>query len=208
MGKTKKSIRGKLGRKSRNAGKGVTRKLVTRKLVTRKRKLNRKNKKTRRKGVKQTGGRRRPNGPGTGGASASASASANNGHMNEGGPDDLNEEAIRRIQANNIGGLLELLGTRTFPDDEALMEAVTMPGANMEMISEVIFRTYIHGDTEDKISAAMEETPDLLIEVIDALKEQELRQEEAAALAQQEQKYPNHNNGRPVTPPPHMNNEY
>jgi hypothetical protein len=203
MGKTKKSIRGKLGRKSRNAGKGVPRKLMTRK-----RKLNRKNKKTRRKGVKQTGGRRRPNGPGTGGAtaSASASASANNGHMNEGGPDDLNEEAIRLIQANNREGLLELLGTRVFPDDEALMEAVTMPGANMEMISEVIFRTYIHGDTEDKISAAMEETPDLLIEVIDALKEQELRQEEAAALAQQEQKYPNHNNGRVSTPPP-MNHE-
>jgi hypothetical protein len=115
-------------------------------------------------------------------------------------------EAIALIQANNQEGLLTLLGTRTFPDDSVLMAAVTMPGANMEMISEVIFRTYIHGDTEDKISAAMEETPDLLIEVIDALKEQELRQEEAAALAQQEQKQAN-NNGRVSTPLPRMNEE-
>ena len=76
----------------------------------------------------------------------------------------------------------------------------------MAMISEVIFRTYIHGDTEDKISAAMEETPDLLIEVIDALKEQELRQEEASALAQQEQKQAN-KNGRVSTPLPRMNEE-
>jgi hypothetical protein len=177
-----------------------------RRRVTRKRKLNRKNKKTRRKGVNQTGGRRRPNGSGTGGASPSP----NNGQMNEGGPDYLNEvekaEAIALIQANNQEGLLALLDTRTFPDDSALMAAVTMPGANMAMISEVIFRTYIHGDTEDKISAAMEETPDLLIEVIDALKEQELRQEEAAALAQQEQKQAN-NNGRVSTPLPRMNEE-
>jgi hypothetical protein len=195
--KSKKSIRGKAGRKSRKASKLVTRKLVTRKRVIRK------DKKTRRKGAKQTGGRRRPNGPGT------AGGGGNNGLMNEGGPDYLNEaekaQAIALIQANNKDGLLTLLGTRTFPDDSALMAAVTMQGANMAMISEVIFRTYIHGDTEDKISAAMEETPDLLIEVIDALKEQELRQEEAAALAQQEQKQAN-NNGRVSTPPP-MNHE-
>jgi len=169
-----------------------------RRRVTRKRKLNRKNKKTRRKGVKQIGGRRRPDG---------SVSSGNNDVMYD--ESYLNEaekaEAIALIQANNKDGLLTLLGTRTFPDDSALMAAVTMPGANMAMISEVIFRTYIHGDTEDKISAAMEETPDLLIEVIDALKEQELRQEEAAALAQQEQKQAN-NNGRVSTPPP-MNHE-
>lgn len=184
-------------------------KATIRRRLTSKRKVNRKNKKTQRKGKKQTGGRRRPNGAGTGGAaSASASASPNNGNMNEGGPDDLSyvekAEAIRLIQANKRVELLELLGTRTFPDDGALMTAVKMRGANMEMISEVIFRTYIHADTEDKISEAMEETPGLLIEVIDALKEQELRQEEAAALAQQEQKYAN--NGRVSTPPP-MNHE-
>jgi len=169
-----------------------------RRRVTRKRKLNRKNKKTRRKGVKQIGGRRRPDG---------SVSSGNNDVMYD--ESYLNEaekaEAIALIQANNKDGLLTLLGTRTFPDDSALMAAVTMPGANMAMISEVIFRTYIHGDTEDKISAAMEETPDLLIEVIDALKEQELRQEEAAVLAQQEQKQAN-SNGRVSTPPP-MNHE-
>jgi len=171
-----------------------------RRRVTRKRKLNRKNKKTQRKGKKQTGGRRRPDG---------SVSSGNNGAMNEGGPDYLNEaekaEAIRLIRANNRVRLIEFLGTRTFPDDGALMAAVKMQGANIEMITEVIFRTYIHGDTEDKISEAMEETPDLLIEVIDALKEQELRQEEAAALAQQEQKQAN-SNGRVSTPPP-MNHE-
>jgi hypothetical protein len=130
--------------------------------------------------------------------------------MNEGGPDYLSEaekaQAISLIQANNKDGLIDLLGTRTFPDDDALMAAVRMREANIAMISEVIFRTYIHGDTEDKISADMEETPDLLIEVIDALKEQELRQEEAAALAQQEQKQAN-NNGRVSTPLPRMNEE-
>ena len=71
----------------------------------------------------------------------------------------------------------------------------------MHAISEVIFRTYIHDDTEDKISAAMEESPDLLIEVIDALKEQELRQQEAAALTRAIESSAK-NNGRPVTPPP------
>jgi len=212
MGKTKKSIRGRAGRKTRKARKLVTRKLVTRKLVTRKlvtRKLvSGKNKKTHRKGKKQTGGRRRPNGLGTGGVS---SVSPNNGAMNEGGQDYLNEadkvEAIRLIKANNTRGLIDLLDGRTFPDDKALLEAVKTPGVNMETISEVIFRTYIHDDTEDKISAAMEKTPDLLIEVIDALKEQELRQQEAAALARAIESSAK-NNGRPVTPPPPMENWY
>lgn len=189
MGKTKKSIR-------RRVCKRVTCKRVSHK-----------NKKTRRIVLKQTGGRSRPNGNGT--AGAAASASANNDAMNQGGPDYLNEEekaeAIGLIQANNLEGLRSLLGARTFPDDKALMEAVTMSGANIQMISEVIFKTYIHGDTEDKISAAMEETPDLLIEVIDALKQQELRQEEAAALALAIESLAK-NNGRPSTPPPPMKN--
>jgi len=171
-----------------------------RRRVTRKRKLNRKNKKTRRKGAKQTGGRRRPNGSGTAGV-GNNDVMYDESYLSE----EEKEEAIRLIRANNRVRLIEFLGTRTFPDDGALMAAVKMQGANMEMISEVIFRTYIHGDTEDKISEAMEETPDLLIEVIDALKEQELRQEEAAALAQQEQKQAN-SNGRVSTPPP-MNHE-
>ena len=169
-------------------------KATVRRRITRKRKVNRKNKKTQCKGKKQSGGRRRPDG---------SVSSGNNGAMNE--ADKV--EAIRLIKANNTRGLIELLGTMTFPDDKALLEAVKTPGVNMETISEVIFRTYIHDDTEDKISAAMEESPDLLIEVIDALKEQELRQQEAAALARAIESSAK-NNGRPVTPPPPMKNWY
>ena len=175
-------------------------KATVRRRITRKRKVNRKNKKTQCKGKKQSGGRRRPDG---------SVSSGNNGSMNEGGTDYLNEEkkeeAIAYIQDNKLDELLELLGTRTFPDDGALMAAVRMEEPNIRIISEVIFRTYIHGYTENNISAAMEKTPDLLIEVIDALKQQELRQEEAAALAQQEKKYAN--NGRVSTPLPRMNND-
>jgi hypothetical protein len=171
-----------------------------RRRVTRKRKLNRKNKKTQRKGKKQTGGRRRPDG---------SVSSGNNGAMNEGGPDYLSEEekeeAIGLIQDNKVDELDFLLGERTFPDDDTLIVAVQTPGVIMEMISKVIFRTYIHHDTQH-ILDNMHETFPFREQVIRELQMQKGRQEEAAALAQQEQKYAN--NGRVSTPPPHMNNEY
>jgi hypothetical protein len=196
MGKTKKSIRDRAGRKTSKA-----RKLVTRKLVSGK------NKKTHRKGKKQTGGRRRPNGLGTGGAS---SVSPNNANMYEGGPDYLNTaeeaEAIRLIQANNLEGLRRLLDARTFSDDGALMDAVTMAEPNIEIISEVMSRTPISEDTEINISDAIHENPELLTEVLEILHAEEARQEEARLLQEQEQKQAN-NNGRPSTPPPPMKNE-
>ena len=180
-------------------GKASIRRRVTRKRV------NRKNKKTRRKGVNQTGGRRRrPNGPGTAGA-----ASGNNGLMNEGGPDYLNAvekaEAIALIRANNQEELLALLDSRTFPDDDALIAAVTMPGANIEMISEVISKTPINSDTEVKISDAIHENSALLTEVLEILHAEEARQEEARRLEEQEKKYAN--TGGVSTPLPRTMNE-
>jgi len=176
-----------------------------RRRLTRKRKVNRKNKKTHRKGKKQSGGRRRPDGPGTGGALG------NNGAMNEGGPDYLSEEekeeAIGLIQRNEIGPLLTLLGTRTFPDDDTLIVAVTTPGVHMEMISEVIFRTYIDDNTETQISRAIGHNFPYQRQVMEELRMQKQRQQEQAALAQQEQKQAN-NNGRPSTPLPPMRNYY
>lgn len=180
-------------------------KATVRRRITRKDKVNRKNKKTQRKGKKQTGGRRRPNGPGTGGASA------NNANMYEGGSDYLNAEkkaeAIGLIRAKNLEGLLALLDTRTFPDDDALMAAVTMAEPNIEMISEVMSRTPISEDTEIKISDAIHENSGLLTEVLEILHTEEERQEEARRLQEQEQKYANHNNGRVSTPLPRMNND-
>jgi hypothetical protein len=181
-------------------------KATIRRRLTSKRKLNRKNKKTQRKGKKQSGGRRRPDGPGTAGA-----AYANNGVMNEGGPDYLNEEekgrAIELITANKLEELRPLLEGRSFQDHDALMAAVTMRGANEEMISEVMVRTPIGPSTESNISTAIHTDSDLQTMFLEILNAEEERREEARRLQEQEQKYAN--NDRVSTPLPRtMNEEY
>lgn len=175
-------------------------KATIRRRLTRKRKVNRKNKKTQRKGKKQTGGRRRPNGPGTGGGGGGGGGGvAPNGNNSNGVNDQrysnylederIKAEAIALIQSGKLEELRQLLGERSFSDDEALMTAVTMAEPNMDIIQEIIYRTEIDDDTHNKISDAIYKNPELLTKVFDLLEEQEERQKEGERLANAEPNY-------------------